>query len=533
MKKNINVVLTASIILLAVFTSIYSYAAPKKRILKVDIKSSTEELSKMPLVCIGAGRAHEGLMGDWQRQLIEVQKECNFKYIRFHGLFSDDMGVFKIYDGKVHYNFMYVDALYDFLLSIHIRPFVELGFMPEALASGKKTIFWWKGNVTLPSSFDEYSKFIKAFAQHLTKRYGENEIKKWYFEVWNEPNLSAFFDAKQADYFKLYKVASESIKSVNVDYRVGGPATAGLAWVPEFINFTKENKVPLDFITTHAYGVEGALDEYGTQDNFLVKNPLCIPDGLAETRKQIIDAGEKDMELHITEFNSSYSPADPIHDTYQNATYLLNVLKNSIGHVTSMSYWTFTDIFEEPGTVDKPFHGGFGLISFQNIRKPSFYAYSFYNKLFKNKLSVKDDGKGNDTQDDLLNYWITKNNNNEVSALIYDFTMPHQGKKGNKTYFTQMHPSYTKGVIELELNNMQDGKYILELQSVGYMCHDAQSLYLKMESPQDLTISQEQMLRNAALSYPKSSIAIVKNGKTTIRLNRESNKFYLIKLRKI
>jgi len=140
--------------------------------------------------CIGAGRANEGLRADWQQQLAVVKKECDFKYIRMHGLLTDDMGVYREdRKGNPEYNFQYIDALYDYLLSIGIRPFVELGFMPSALASGKQSIFWWRGNVTPPKDYNKWGELIRNLTLHFTERYGADEVKTWYFEVWNEPNL--------------------------------------------------------------------------------------------------------------------------------------------------------------------------------------------------------------------------------------------------------------------------------------------------------------------------------------------------------
>jgi xylan 1,4-beta-xylosidase len=120
----------------------------QQRIIGVDVKASKGSRSSTFNMAIGAGRANEGLRADWQQQLAEVKRDAGFRYIRMHGLLTDDMGLYRIdAQGKEHYNFQYIDALYDYLLSIHVKPFVELGFMPAALASGDKTIFWWRSNV--------------------------------------------------------------------------------------------------------------------------------------------------------------------------------------------------------------------------------------------------------------------------------------------------------------------------------------------------------------------------------------------------
>src|SRR5215510_772312 len=207
---------------------------------------------------VGAGRAAEGLRTAWLRDLAVVHRECGFKYIRFHGLLQDEMAVYREdRNGAPVYNFQYIDELYDAILNAGMKPFVEFSFMPQALASGNKTIFWWKGNITPPKSYDKWGQLIEMLVKHWTARYGVNEVKQWYFEVWNEPNLDIFWSGNQADYFRLYETTARAIKNISADYHVGGPATAGRAWIREMIDFASRNKVPLDFISTHDYGVKG------------------------------------------------------------------------------------------------------------------------------------------------------------------------------------------------------------------------------------------------------------------------------------
>ncbi|MCX7985471.1 MAG: glycoside hydrolase, partial [Bacteroidales bacterium] len=143
------------------------------RIISIDTRTEKGKLNTMFKECVGAGRANEGLRADWQQQLILTKQECDFKYIRMHGLLCDDMGVYKEdRNGNPQYNFQYIDVLFDFLLSIGMKPFVELGFMPSALASGDRTIFWWKGNVTPPKDYQRWEELIRRLVQHFTDRYG-------------------------------------------------------------------------------------------------------------------------------------------------------------------------------------------------------------------------------------------------------------------------------------------------------------------------------------------------------------------------
>ncbi|MEP6701089.1 MAG: glycosyl hydrolase, partial [Bacteroidota bacterium] len=289
------------------------------RNIEADFKKPLGKFSRMYAECIGAGRANEGLRADWQQQLLLIKKEIGFKYIRFHGLLSDDMHVYtEDKEGRPIHNWQYIDKLYDYLLSIGIRPFVELGFMPPDLASGTKTIFWWKGNISPPKSYEKWQALIVALIKHFEERYGHTEVAKWYFEVWNEPDLAGFFSGTPDEYFKLYQVTANAVKSVSASYRVGGPASARNNWINPFLKFCEENKVPLDFVSTHAYNTRSVLDEFGVGKRRLVA-PDYLPNAVKKSRRIIDSTIFKNIELHYTEFNSSPSSRDPIHDTYQNA----------------------------------------------------------------------------------------------------------------------------------------------------------------------------------------------------------------------
>jgi xylan 1,4-beta-xylosidase len=447
--------------------------------------------------CIGAGRANEGLRADWEQQLAMVKKECDFKYIRMHGLLCDDMGVYKE-DSKGHpqYNFQYIDVLYDYLLSIGMKPFVELGFMPSALASGHQTIFWWKGNVTPPKDYTKWADLIRNLVQHFTERYGTGEVKTWYFEVWNEPNLTpAFWTGTQEDYFKLYRYTAQAIKSVNKEYRVGGPATAGAAWVPEMIEYCSRNSVPLDFISTHTYGVkQGYLDEFGSRGTILSKDPWSVSGDILNSRRQIAHSSMPDLELHYTEWSSSYTPADPIHDSYHQAAYILQKIKQAGNAPNSMSYWVFTDIFEEAGPRFTPFHGGFGLLNYQGIKKPAYYSYSFLNKLGETELMNTDSSS-----------WACKNSKGGVQVLFWDFTNTHPGDSvNNQVYYIRDLPSKTKGKVNIKISNVPEGNYVLEVFQVGYKINDPYSTYLSLNKPAQLTKQQADYIKKQNDGSPVS-----------------------------
>ena len=300
--------LTPSVIAQEAFSSTPS---SPERVIAIDFNAVQGPLDTSFKECIGAGRANEGLRADWQDQLRETQRECGFKYIRMHGLLTDDMGVYKEdAAGNPIYNWQYIDRLYDFLLSIGIKPFVELSFMPNDLASGTQTIFWWKGNVTPPKSYDKWADLISHLVTHFQVRYGNDEVKTWYFVVWNAPDLQdGFFTGTQEDYFKLYGVTATAIKSVSSDYRVGGPATAIGEWDKSFINYCYSNSVPLDFVSSHSYGVKsGYLDATGQRGTVIDSDSNSVIGRMTGERQMIDHSPMPGLPLHFTEWSSAYTP---------------------------------------------------------------------------------------------------------------------------------------------------------------------------------------------------------------------------------
>jgi xylan 1,4-beta-xylosidase len=456
--------------------------------------------------CIGAGRAAEGLRAEWLRQLTMCQDEIGFKAIRFHGLLTDDMGVYsETKDGMPRHNWQYIDQLYDSLLALNIKPFVEISFMPDALASGRQTIFWWKANVTPPKSWDKWDGLIKDLVAHWTERYGAEEVKQWNFEIWNEADYVAFFaphdpNRRREEYFELYAHTAAAIKSVNKNYSVGGPAGSQTIWIQPLIEFCKTNNTPLDFISFHTYGLGGGasgLDENGQQFLYLGENLRAPADTMMNGRKLVDATGETNLPLHITEWSASYSPRDPIHDSYFSAPYILEQFKNAEHGIRSMSYWVFTDIFEENGPPMTPFHGGFGLLNFAGIKKPAYFAYQFMNRLGATEL------KNSDAQS-----WVCRDGKGGAQILLWDLTRLADANIPNQTIFRKMQPAQTKGSVRVNLANVPPGRYRFALRQVGFEKNDAYSAYLKMNSPAQLSRAEEKTLRAAASGQPEFERAV-------------------------
>ncbi len=410
---------TSITIILSVLT-LHSFSQPLEKHLTG--KQISAQMQGTPLThywskCVSAGRANEGLRASWLEQLDMVHKSCGFEYVRFHGLFHDDMFAYtEDKDGNPIYNWQYIDDLFDRLLDMGVRPFVEFSFFPKAI-SPEATVFWWGGRGNPPSDFDTWKGLVDAFMKHCIARYGKEELYKWYFEVWNEPNLKGFWGGTMEQYFELYKVTATTVKNNDPLFKVGGPATSSYhpaegvydslhkaiknisaadfeniqckgPWIEEFLSYCEKENLPVDFVSSHPYPTTYPFGDGGGQ--FEMSRPVnSLKMDLTWLNKVIRASKFKNAEIHLTEWSSSPSNRDHTHDYLQAATYILRANIENIGMANSLSYWIFTDIEEESFASPSIFHGGWGLVNFQGIAKPAFHAYRFLNELGSESLFVE------------------------------------------------------------------------------------------------------------------------------------------------
>lgn len=442
--------------------------------------------------CIGTGRMGLALQKEYMKQLALAQEEIGFKHIRGHGLFHDDMAIYqeRERDGvtTIEYNFTYLDMVMDDYLALGIVPFIELGFMPKKLASGEQTIFYWKGNTTPPRDYKEWNKLVQATLRHLLERYGE-QVKSWPVEVWNEPNLPGFwYKADREEYCHLFEETFYAVKEVDPAFRVGGPAICGDGsgeWMQAFLEFADRKEIPLDFITRHHYNTELPVPDghYGyaqLADEAEAYNTLLKD-------REIIDSFPryKGLEMHITEFNTSYIPNCPVHDTNQNAAFLARQLSILGDVAASYSYWTFGDIFEEGGVPFTPFHGGFGLIANGCIPKPTFWTFAFFKRLKEGICVHKDDS-----------CVIIRTKNGEYRGVAWNMTYQRSGKHKN---------------LELSLDVAKPGRYMISTEEVTEEKCNPLKLWHDMGEPANPSKEQVKLLQREANPYISSQAVSVED----------------------
>lgn len=355
--------------------------------IKIDVQAQASPFPHFWEWMFGSGRAILTLRESYRNDLRAVKRVTDFQYVRFHAILHDEVGVYNEDEhGDPVYNFAYVDEIYDGLLKNGVRPVIEISFMPKKLAFNPDALhpFWYKQNVSPPKSLERWDGLITAFARHLIERYGADEVAQWYFEIWNEPNIDFWGGIpREKSYFELYDHSATALKDVSARLRVGGPATAAAAWVDDFIKHAVEHHVPVDFISTHGYADDTVEDLFGTHEDIPMDDRVCR--AVAKVRNQIQSSMMPKLPLLWTEWN--VPGMKEARDTSYVGPALANTIRECDGIVDALSFWTFSDVFEEGGPIPKPFLGQFGLRAKGGINKPSYYDFGLLHKLGEKRIA--------------------------------------------------------------------------------------------------------------------------------------------------
>jgi xylan 1,4-beta-xylosidase len=433
----------------------------------------------------GSGRAILSLRESYRQDLREVKQITDFKYVRFHAIFHDEVGVYdEDNEQRPIYNFSYVDQIYDGLLAEGVKPFVELSFMPRKLAA-KDIIqsFWYKPNVSPPKDYTKWDDLITAFTEHLIGRYGIDEVAGWYFEVWNEPNIDFWGgEPKQTTYWQLYDHTARAIKKVNPRLRVGGPATAQAAWVDAFLQHCAQEKVPVDFVSSHVYANDRAEDVFGTSEDIPRSKMVCR--AVKKVHDEIKASNMPTLPLIWSEFNASYKTEPTVTDSAYMGPWLADTIRQCDGLAQMMSYWTFSDVFEEQGVVKTPFYGGYGLIAAGHIPKPAYGAFQLLHKLGNQRVAISSDSA-----------LVTRRDDGSLVLAVWNYAPPDEAGSSR--------------TVTLRFNHMNANH--ASIWQVDTAHGDFHTLYQKMGEPRYPTLPQVEQLRAAAALSPPSENKLTNN----------------------
>ncbi len=355
----------------------------------------------------GGGDGPDPIGEEYAAALGRMHDDVGVTHVRAHAVLDDDNGVVVVDDdGELRVDATAVLRHYDQLADLGLRPVVELGFMPAALAADPdRTVFTYEGIISPPSDWAAWGRVIEEFVTALVDHAGIEEVRRWPFEVWNEPNLGVFWSGSPEEYLRLYEVTVRAVRAVDEQLLVGGPATAAVGWIGRFLDHVVDADLPLDFLTTHVYGVP----------------PLDLRPALA-TRD--LD----DVAVWWTEWGITPTHFLPLNDEPFGAPFVLGGMKAAADVADALAYWTATDHFEELGRPPSLLHGGFGLQTVGNLRKPRYWALALAAQQGDGQLPLALDGDG---AGGLVDGWATRHDDGTVDVLVWNGTLDQSRGAGH------------------------------------------------------------------------------------------------------
>ena len=406
--------------------------AASAQIIAVDASSSVSDNPRFWSACVGTGTASLTLRADLQTHYKLAQRELGMERVRGHGVLSDDMGIFHWAGNgsSPTYDWSKFDAYLAAITAAGMRPIMELSFMPTDLARTGS-------DRDPPSDLDVYRGLIQAVVQHSVDLYGAEDVGRWYWEVWNEPNYAGFWTGTMEDYFALYDAAAAGATAVLPDILIGGPATTAgsTTQMSDFLAHAKIAGSSVRFLSSHAYpGGAGdtASASFGIDDN---NGRLNVITGAGYA------AGE--LPSFNTEWNSAYTgqggnPAanNVSMDSHANAPFILKSVKLLADQVQGdrspidvFSYWAVSDVFGESGGDARsyietagggtlPFGQVFGLLTYQGVRKAAYNAFRMLHYLGSERLRVSGGSGSNDGVDAIA---TVSADGKALAVIIYNY----------------------------------------------------------------------------------------------------------------
>lgn len=343
---------------------------------------------------------------EFDRSLQLARRDLGVDRVRAHAILHDDLGVYREVDGRPVHDFTAIDQVYDTVLEYGLRPVVELSFMPRDLArQPDATVFAYGGIISPPRDWDRWSDLVHGLTQHLVDRYGIDEVAGWGFEVWNEANLEVFWTGTRAEYLELYRRAAAAVKAVDARLLIGGPASAAAGWLGAFVDEVIEQGTPADFVSTHTYG----------------NHPLNV--------RALLDLhGLQDVEVWWTEWGITPTHFFEVTDSAFGAPFVLHGMKAAQSSADWLAYWVVSDHFEELGRPPRLLHGGFGLLTIGNLRKPRWWALVLAEQLADDLVVTELDGDGAGS---MVDAWASREPDGQIDIMAWNGTLDQSKRHGS------------------------------------------------------------------------------------------------------
>lgn len=458
------------------------------------------------------GRAKELLYTDIQNMLGELQATVGYDYIKFHGLFSDDLLVVKRKPNKeLIFSFVMIDKVLDFLESINLKPLIQLSFMPEAMASiDDKHVFDAKMNTSLPRNIDEWNQLVDAFIHHIELRYGKNRIEDWLYCVWNEPDTSyqMFGVGDDQKFFDFYKSTYDTIKRINGNLVFGSPSLLlitkqNMDWAIKFLEWTQHFDCLPEFLNLHYYGDDFENSDTENALSLPYKSKLSLDDlnfnKYIDQVKLLLKDFNLNIPIYLTEWNVTVSHRNLINDTVFIGCYLAKNILSNYDRLDSFGYWSLTDFIEEFQLDNKLFHGGLGLFTYNGIKKPHYYVLDFISRLGK-ELIQTGDGYFITKEDDSLKIILYNYEHyNKIFADGNTYTMTHSNRYN--AFSNHLSLDFQLPLIHLEPGNYLVKEYIVNQQHGSAFDKWVDIGSIELETPEDMNILKHLVAPNMQQYY--------------------------------
>lgn len=492
---------------------------------------------------IGIGKAKNILISENQHMLKEIQNDIGFKYIRFHGLLDDEMMFYsENEDGNPELCFTYIDLVIDFLLSINMKPFIELSFMPKDLAvDPSRTMFFIPSVISLPKSMDKWNYAIEMLIKHFISRYGRNEVESWPFFLWNEPDLTKMFGFQNRyDFFDFYKETYNTIKKVSSLISFGSSPVFSYTlagsndWIDTFMDYCKLNDCLPDFINMHFYPIDLSGQDPTTiskevhtkmrKSLVYMESENALKESILRVKNRIKTKNWNTDKIFLIGWNSSISHDELLNDTVYKSAYIAKNILENYDTLESFGYWQVSDFTEEVKIKNQLYHGGQGLFTYNRIKKSHYYIFQMLSKL-GDKLINKGD-----------KFFITTDGTN-IQIILYNYEHYSKLYASGEIFdltFTNRYTPFSKHSslkVVLPLRKLSENKYQLTETIINKKYGSSFDKWLELGGLPLENLQDIEYLKSASLPRIQKKIVSPENNILTITAELEPLEVRLIEIK--
>lgn len=496
--------------------------------IEVNVRRKSK-LTKIWNQVVNIGSVYNLTLANLQYHTIYLTETLGFSYVRIWNVFSKKM---MITDGKTqgNYNYDMIDLALDFLVSHHIKPFVDLGRRPDTALSSMGNTLYFEEECIVFQSKDIWIAMLKDFIHHIIKRYGKEEVVQWKFELSSDIVHFArnqYYIDKEYDYKECYRSSYQVIKKALPDACVGGPSdvTNDVKFLHEYLQYSKENNCLPEFISILLFPYDssrkdGKVNYYRTQsENYEYEKLQSI--------HQIMEEGEVDIPLYVVEWNSSISNRNFLNDSCFRASYITKKIIEILSMADMVCLWMGSDWVSNYFDTKRIANGGSGLITKDTIRKPVYFALQFLNQLGEELLLHNEE---------LI---VTKEIGKDVYHIIGFYYQKYEDiyvvandpidspEKVEKIFLTNQECN-----IDLVLKNVADGNYTITSNRI---CREKGSIldeWKKFQYEETLTNEDIKYLREITQPERRMEGVMSVEGTVQIRMTLRGQEIILLHVSK-